>query len=227
MIERRMTDETFYGRSCRKLWYVIIIILVYILMDSLLKYNVQEMKRSQARYNLEQIKYCYKNIYDVVGKLESLGVCTNKSKTSYTGDVYILDADTLEFIHETSRDIPRNEVMYFTKESIGKYFKDWESADKAFKIIMLGKNSEYGVNVSYNFDGDIEWLEWIFLPNEFGKNRMIAVQGTQQDEVMLYLAVYRYSFMFLTAIFVFFLLVSHKRRRINDNRRCLENIRHN
>ena len=210
-----------HDRSSFKIWMVILLVLSFIYSDLTLINSVEFMKRDQARYNLQQVKHCYTANIEVMTQKMAFDVCANKSKTSFTGDVYVLDADTLKFVHETSRDVPREGDLYFTKESVGRYFKDWESADKAIKIMQLGKDSEAGVNNKYNFDGDIEWLEWIYLPNEFGGldgKRLIAVQGTQRDEVMNYFDKYRYSGMAMTAFVSFLLLVEQGRRRRNERR---------
>lgn len=205
-----------HDRGSFKIWMVILLVLSFIYSDLTLTNSVEAMKRDQARYNLQQVKHCYIANIEVMTQKMAFDVCTNKSKTSFTGDVYILNADTLKFVHETSRDVPRDGDLYFTKESVGQYFKDWESANRAIKIMQLGKDSEAGVNNSYNFDGDVEWLEWLYLPNEFGDldgKRLIAVQGTQKDEVMNYFSYYRYGCIVMTAFMVFLLLVEQSRGR--------------
>ena len=210
-----------HDRGSFKIWMVILLVLSFIYSDLTLTNSVEAMKRDQARYNLQQVKHCYIANIEVMTQKMAFDACTNKSKTSFTGDVYILNADTLKFVHETSRDVPRDGDLYFTKESVGQYFKDWESANRAIKIMQLGKDSEAGVNNSYNFDGDVEWLEWIYLPNEFGDldgKRLIAVQGTQKDEVMNYFSYYRYGCMVMTAFMSFLLLVAQSRRRKNERR---------
>lgn len=210
-----------HDRGSFKIWVVILLVLSFICSDLTLTNSVEAMKRDQARYNLQQVKYCYIANIEVMTQKMAFDVCTNKSKTSFTGDVYILDADTLKFVHETSRDVPRDGDLYFTKESVGQYFRDWESANMAIKIMQLGKDSEAWVNNKYNFDGDIEWIEWIYLPNEFGGldgKRLIAVQGTQKDEAMNYFSGYRYGDMAMTAFVSFLLLVEHSRRRKDECR---------
>ena len=62
------------------------------------------------------------------------------------------------------------------------------------------------------------------LPSEFGGldgKRLIAVQGTQKDEVMKYLSTYRFTHMSVTALLVFLLLVEHGRRRRYDSGRFI------
>lgn len=226
MKERRNTSRVGHiaERGTFKVWMAIMLIFSFIAMDMLLSKSIEEVKRDQARYNLQQIKYCYIRSIEVMTQKMAFETCTNKSKTSFTGDVFILDADTLQFVHETSRDVPRDGGLFFTKASVGQYFRDWDSAEKAMKTILHGKDSESGVDVFYNFDGDTEWIEWKYLPNEFGGldgKRLIAVQGTQKDEVLKYLSTYRYTFMSSTALMVFLLLVEHGRRRRYDSGRYI------
>lgn len=224
MKDRRKSSVQIEGineRGSFKIWVAIFLIALFIALDLLLKQTVEETKRDQARYNLQQIKYCYVRSIEVMTQKMAFETCTNKSKTSYTGDVYILDADTLGFVHETSRDVPRMQPMYFTKDSVGQYFRDWESAAEVIRIVQLGKDSEKGVGASYIFDGDEEWLEWKFLPSEFGGldgRRLIAVQGTQRDEVLKYWNAYRYLYMVGTSLVVFLLLVENSRRREDECR---------
>jgi hypothetical protein len=179
--------------------------------------TIESQKREQARNNLHQIKYCFEKINKKFDIKESFAICSNKSKTSFTGDVYILDKDTLEFVYETSRDVP-SKNMYFTKESIGKYFNDWDSAEKALKIITLGKDSENGINVSYYFDDAKEWLEWKYLPNEFedvNGRQYIAIQGTQSDEALRPFKnhiVFNYLIIFIVS-FILIILQKQSRQR--------------
>ena len=145
---------------------------------------------------------------DLVTALE---ICTAKARVGFSGDVYVLDAETKEFVVENSSDVP-NGAMYFTKESVGKHFNDWSTADSAIKKILLGKDSEEGTKVAYLFDKDVEWLEWKYLPDatKFTDGRkLIVVHGVQSHEVFEHFRLLeRIGFLF-AGILVFFILVSH------------------
>jgi hypothetical protein len=205
----------------------IFIIVLAISSDVLLRFSIEDSARQQARYNLQQIKYCYSRVSKVMDMIPALETCTAKSRVGFSGDVYVLDADTKEFIVENSSDVPGG-AMYFTKESVGKYFKDWNTADIAIKQIMLGKDSEVGTGVSYLFDNDIEWLEWKYLPDATkytNDRRLIVVQGVQSNEaVEQFRVLERIGFLF-AGILVFMLLVLHnvqvsyKNRRWDDRQR--------
>ena len=189
----------------------IFIIVVAISSDVLLRFSIEDNARQQARYNLQQIKYCYSRASKVMDIIATLETCTAKSRVGFSGDVYVLDADTKEFIVENSSDVPSGS-MHFTKDSVGKYFEDWNTANIAIKQIMLGKDSEVDTKVAYLFDSDIEWLEWKYLPDATkytNDRRLIVVHGVQSDEVFEHLRLLeRIGFLF-AGILVFFLLVSH------------------
>ena len=205
----------------------IFIIVVAISSDVLLRFSIEDNARQQARYNLQQIKYCYSRASKVMDMIPALETCTAKSRVGFSGDVYVLDADTKEFVVENSSDVPSG-AMYFTKESVGKYFKDWDTANIAIKQIMLGKDSEVDTKVAYLFDNDIEWLEWKYLPDATkytNDRRLIVVQGVQSNEaVEQFRVLERIGFLF-AGILVFMLLVLHnvqisyKNRRRDDRQR--------
>lgn len=199
----------------------VFVIVLAIASDILLKLSIEDFGRQQARYNLQQIKYCYSRASKEMSLIATLETCTAKARVGFSGDVYVLDADTKEFIIENSSDVPSG-AMYFTKESVGKYFKDWNTADTAIKQIMLGKDSEVGNEVAYLFDNDIEWLEWKYLPDATkytNDRRLIVVQGIQSNEaVEQFRILERIGFLF-AGILVFMLLVLHNVQIRYKNRR--------
>lgn len=199
----------------------VFVIVLAIASDILLKLSIEDFGRQQARYNLQQIKYCYSRASKEMSLIATLETCTAKARVGFSGDVYVLDADTKEFIIENSLDVPSG-AMYFTKESVGKYFKDWNTADTAIKQIMLGKDSEVGNEVAYLFDNDIEWLEWKYLPDATkytNDKRLIVVQGIQSNEaVEQFRILERIGFLF-AGILVFMLLVLHNVQISYKNRR--------
>ena len=205
----------------------VFVIVLAIASDILLKLSIEDFGRQQARYNLQQIKYCYSRASKKMELIAALETCTAKSRVGFSGDVYVLDADTKEFVVENSSDVPSG-AMYFTKESVGKYFKDWDTANIAIEQIMLGKDSEVDTKVAYLFDNDIEWLEWKYLPDATkytNDRRLIVVQGVQSNEaVKQFRVLERIGFLF-AGILVFMLLVLHnvqisyKNRRRDDRQR--------
>ena len=189
----------------------VFVIILAISSDILLKLSIEDFGRQQARYNLQQIKYCYNRTSKEMDLVTALEICTAKARVGFSGDVYVLDAETKEFVVENSSDVP-NGAMYFTKESVGKHFNDWSTADSAIKKILLGKDSEEGTKVAYLFDNELEWLEWKYLPDATkytNDRRLIVVHGVQSDEVFEHFKLLeRIGFLF-AGVLVFFLLVSH------------------
>ena len=189
----------------------IFVIVLAIASDILLKLSIEDFGRQQARYNLQQIKYCYGRASQHMDIIATLETCTAKSRVGFSGDVYVLDADTKEFIVENSSDVPSGS-MHFTKDSVGKYFNSWETAELAIRQITLGKDSDESTKASYLFDNELEWLEWKYLPDatKFTEGKkLIVVHGVQSDEVFEHFKLLeRIGFLF-AGILVFFLLVSH------------------
>ena len=204
------------------------VIVLAISSDILLKLSIEEFGRHQARYNLQQIKYCYGRASKVMDMRASLETCTAKARVGFSGDVYVLDAETKEFVVENSSDVP-NGALYFTKESVGKSFNDWSTADSAIKKILLGKDSEEGTKVGYLFDNSVEWLEWKYLPDATkytNDRKLIVVHGVQSDEIFAHFGVLEKVGFIFAGILVFFLLVAHNihinyvyERRADDKRR--------
>ena len=206
----------------------VLVIILAISSDILLKLSIEDFGRQQARYNLQQIKYCYNRTSKEMDLVAALEICTAKARVGFSGDVYVLDAETKEFVVENSSDVP-NGAMYFTKESVGKHFNDWSTADSAIKKILLGKDSEEGTKVAYLFDNSVEWLEWKYLPDATkytNDRKLIVVHGVQSDEIFAHFGVLEKVGFIFAGILVFFLLVAHNihinyvdGRRADDNRR--------
>ena len=206
----------------------VLVIILAISSDILLKLSIEDFGRHQARYNLQQIKYCYNRTSKEMDLVTALEICTAKARVGFSGDVYVLDAETKEFVVENSSDVP-NGAMYFTKESVGKHFNDWSTADSAIKKILLGKDSEEGTKVAYLFDNSVEWLEWKYLPDATkytNDRKLIVVHGVQSDEIFAHFGVLEKVGFIFAGILVFFLLVAHNihinyvdGRRADDNRR--------
>lgn len=189
----------------------VLVIILAISSDILLKLSIEDFGRQQARYNLQQIKYCYNRTSKEMDLVTALEICTAKARVGFSGDVYVLDAETKEFVVENSSDVP-NGAMYFTKESVGKHFNDWSTADIAIKKILLGKDSEEGTKVAYLFDNSVEWLEWKYLPDATkytNDRKLIVVHGVQSDEIFAHFGVLEKVGFIFAGILVFFLLVAH------------------
>lgn len=211
-----------------KLFLAVFVIVTTILSSLLLRTLIEDTSREQARQNLEQVKYCYRQGISTLSLVDTMKMCTSKVMIGFTGDVYILDAKTKEFLFENSSDVPSDNLK-FTKDSVGQYFKNWKSGKYALSQMMLGKDSRESNKVSYLFDNDIEWIEWKYLPDSVvhtDERRLIAVHGVQSNEARKKFRQLEYYWFACSTLIVFVLLVSHnaevknvKRRRADDRQR--------
>ena len=192
--------------SAVKLLIAGLIIFGWLVVQAVMDLDVENNKRAQAFKQLDQIEYCFNQVDPYLGRTHKFKSCTGKMRTTFTGDVYILDPNTLEFLFDASRDAGREEPRYFTKESVGKYFKDWESGKAALDVILLGKNSNDSTRVKYSFDNAEEWLEWRYLEDSEGE--MVVVQGIQSDEANARFRATRYVMLVGVIILVFGILVN-------------------
>jgi len=179
-----------------------IMLMSYSFMDSFEKYE-ETTKREQARYNLEHITSCVeKGSKKGVKGRDLWEMCTHNVRTSQTGDVYILDEKSYEFVYDNSNDVPSKKLA-FTRSSVGSLFVDWESGLAARKIMTAGTDSSSSSRISYNFDGSPEWLEWKTW--EHNGRKYVIVQGIQADEV--YEGLSNLTYMFYTFMGVFILII--------------------
>lgn len=199
----------------------VFVIILAISADILLKLSIEDFGRQQARYNLQQIKYCYDRTSKEMDLVTALEICTAKTRVGFSGDVYVLDVDTKEFIIDNSSDVPSG-VLYFTKDSVGEYFNKWETAEAAISHIMLGKDSDESTKVSYLFNKEVEWLEWKYLPEAtkyIEGRKLIVVHGVQSAEMFEYFKLLERLGFLSAGILVFFLLVLHNKHINYDYRR--------
>lgn len=212
-----------YKRANDKLTVIVIVFMLFatIVFDKHMSHIIEQEKRQQARYNLEQVRHCLDVGLPIMTEVEAFHQCIGKSKTSPTGDVYVFNPHTLEGVYDTSVDTPTDKKLKFTKDSLGKVFRDWPSAQIAIDKIVLGKDSKYGDGVQYMFDDDWEWLEWIYYPEEYSKafsvgTPYVIVQGIQRDEILGRYANVRMAILICIGLIVLLLLssitVSHRRR---------------
>lgn len=189
-----------------KIYAAIFIVLAVILVDAVTMYYIELSKRQQARFNLEHTAECmFMRELTTMESITPNGAkyCLTKMRTSDTGDMYLLDRKTKEFLFDNSTDAPKG--MFFTKDSIGKYFTEWGTAEEALKHMLSGNKSNSTSLVSYNYDGSPEWLEYLTYSTLDGTEYVI-VQGTQRDEVRAFYEVPRIVGGFLATIYILWLI---------------------
>ena len=213
-----------HGRivNWHKIYAAMFIIFAAITIEMSWKYSLEIDKRQQAVFNLEHVVGCFFDYETTTGNPLSKGAlkhCVGNMRTTPTGDGYALDRLTKEFLYDGSTDVPPG-TKYFTKDSIGKSFKEWGTAEVAIPYLFSGTSSSQNVPVSYNYDGSTEWLEYKPYTTLDGRE-LVAVQGVQKDEVMdahwIPIAMAR------TAVFVYVMwLISTAigGRRYDDKPRC-------
>ena len=204
-----------------KLYAAIFIICATLITDVLFNKYVQDSKRQQARFNVEHTVGCL-GLYESIDEsrvVDPLGMklCASKMRTSPTGDMYLLDMADLKFVYDNSSDVPRD--MYFTKESVGQYFNEWDTAIGALGSLTNGTDSVYGTRAKYNYDGATEWLEFGTYTTKDGRN-LVVVQGVQSDEVLRAYKLPKVSIGILVLSYVMWLIAtstcSRRKRKPDD-----------
>jgi len=204
-------NSTRVIKRCSKITLIVLTVVITILGNVLLKLSIEDFSRHQARYNLEQIKYCDSIASKYMDRIKGLQLCTAKLRIGFSGDVYVLDANTKKFVVENSADVPSDD-LYFTKDSVGKYFNDWSTGKKAIKYILMGKDSDEYTKAWYLFDNSVEWLEWKYLPDSskyYEGRKLIVVHGIQSDEAYAYFKTLQIVWFSFAGILIFFLLTMH------------------
>lgn len=197
-----------------KLVASILLMCMAIVADISLKSTAEKCIRKQANYRLEQIVHCLDRTLPLMAEKDALQTCVAKSRTTHTGDAYVLDAYTLEFLYDASNDTSKSKKLYFTQESVGEYFKDWKSAEKFISQVMLGKDSSNVTGGFYLFDDAEEWLEWKYYPSNlttnYAERKIILVQGSQSDEVLKNFNFAQWTIKGSVFLIILLLVVMHK-----------------
>jgi hypothetical protein len=198
-----------------KLIAIVVLIAMMMIVDFNIVHTAEKCVRKQANYKLEQMVVCLDETLKHVDRSTALQTCMSRSRTTHTGDAYALDAYTLEFLYDASNDTTKIGPLYFTEESVGKFFQDWKSAEKFLYTLTLGKDSDMSPNMHYRFDDADEWLEWKYYPSDmtrdYDKPKWILVQGAQSDEVLRNFSTTRWVLQGGTLIAVLILLILHVR----------------
>lgn len=189
-----------------------------------LVYSIEQDNRHQSReFNLDNIKKCMDRTGKTKYNLEldyRAEICIESSRTTYTGNVYVLDYETLEVKYDSSRDIPQDTIMYFTEESIGQHFYDWKSGADAINYMTRGGDSIAHMDIWYNYDGVIEWVEWITYEDIVDCKLYIIVQGSQKDEAIAqYNGIYYYTMVYILLLSIGIMTSAFSRSK-NDRFNC-------
>jgi hypothetical protein len=215
------------------LWILTPLIVVEILIGMFIwKYsdvNIQENWRTQARLTLQSSKYTINRLIneeniptqkavDIVMRQIRNWWITWDSHAYYL--TYKQSLDTVLFF-DASSDCKSWAWIYKVKDII-PLFKDKKWAEKAFKQVLLWVDSIRWTDLSWNFDGAEEWLEYIAMPTNWATPTEWAymlVLWTQSDEVyknyellkiMYYIYLTISTVLQLLCITIFYFLVEMK-----------------
>ena len=178
---------------------VVLIVMSTITIDTWWAYNLENSARTQARYNLEQIKACVNDL-TVEGTNEelekTLKTCARRSRVSPTGDVFAYDMGSREFVFDPSLDCFVEGGKFMTVESECQLHTEPKQCEQALAVLGQGYDSDENTKLSWQFDDSEEYLEFKILPEETlgfkgiqrGSNRkrphqLVVVQGIQEDEI--------------------------------------------
>lgn len=197
--------------SVKSVITIVLIVLSTIGIDTVWKINLESSIRTQAHYNLNQIKLCLNNellkskidgMYTKYGIktrkqiADALYVCAEKSKLSAQGDVWAYDLHTKEYVFDSNPKYGKPEGRYWDKRICNKQ-GSW--CPELIKHMNSGNDSKG--RESWKFQDDTEWLEWMVMPdvnsgyngvtrtNSKTPQQIVVIQGARKSELM-----HRYRF---------------------------------
>jgi len=186
---------------------VVLVVIITILIDSAWKVSLENSARTQAKYNLAQIKLCVDSLlltdedglytkYSVKTDKElnkALFVCAKNMKVSPQGDVWAYNLQTKKYVFDSNVKYGTIANRYWDKAHVCKSNKDW--CGRLLTIMNSGYDSTW-LGYSWVFKNDKEYLEWKVLPDETlgfdGKSRsgistpqqIVVIQGAREKELL-------------------------------------------
>lgn len=206
---------------------IVLVMLCTIVIDVIWKHNVENSARIMAKYNTENIKNCVneltlgkgQNNYRVVDDAElesSMRICSARSLTTPTGDVFAFDLRTLDFVFDPSLDCFVEGGKQLTVGSECSLHNDPQQCKQALVALTSGYGSDQYTKAWWKFNASKEYLEWSVAPSETigfdgtyrggitKPHQLVIVQGTVEDELIaryLGFRVVLYAIGFLAIIF--------------------------
>ena len=172
---------------------IIFEILIWMFVWAYSDITIENNWREQARFTLQSSKYSINRLIneewiptekavDIVMRQIRNGGATWDAHSYYLTYKQNLDS---KIFFDASSDCKSWAWIYSIKEVI-PLFKDKISTENAFKQILLWVDSNWRTKLSWNFDWNKEWLEYIAMPNNSSNPSEWAymlVLWTQSDEV--------------------------------------------
>jgi hypothetical protein len=178
----------------RALTNILLIVVAVIIVDTTLKFQVEQYARKQARNTLSKVSSCIDNSTkdDIIDKVAE---CASGVTTTPTGDMFAYNLNTKEFVFDPSLDCKSDVALKMTDESLCPLHNNAGKCIEALKVMDLGYDSTSQTRASWLFDDATEYLEWIVYPNEhqgiYGierggnltPNQVVIAIGVQSDEL--------------------------------------------
>ena len=198
----------------RSVLVVLFIVLSTVAIDAVWKVSLEDSARTQAKYNLAQVKLCVNDLlltdsdglytkYGTKTRMElraALFTCGKNMKISPQGDIWAYDLNSKEYVFDSNPKYGSVDGIYWKASKLCGSKGDWCS--RLITIMNSGYDSTW-MGYSWIFKRDKEWLEWKVLPGEYigfdgvsksGNNKaqqVVVVQGAREGELLHRYRVFR------------------------------------
>jgi len=193
--------------STKSVLFILLTIISTLTIDTAWRISLENSARTQAKYNLSQIKMCVNDLllmdkdglytrHSIKSEKEiykALHTCAGHMKVSNSGSVWAFNLQDKKYIFDSNPKYSCGKDRYWTKKKICKNSREW--CHKLVTIMSSGTDSTW-MGYSWLFKHDKEYLEWRVLPSEdigFGglskssvvkPQQIVVVQGVSEKEMM-------------------------------------------
>jgi len=225
--------------SIKTVVLIAVVVLSSVIIDATWKVNLENSARTQAKFNLNQVKLCVNTLllsddkglltrYRYIPEKEitkALFTCSQEMKVTQNGDIWAYSLRTKEYVFDSSlRYIKKNGGRrYWDVEHICRTNKPW--CLKLVREMNSGYDSK-ALKESWLFKHSKEYLEWIILPDEnrgydgLGRTgtiipqQYVVIQGARENELMERYKWFRVA-IYLTGLFMILIILiinNHERK---------------
>ena len=193
---------------------ILFIVLSTVAIDTVWKVSLENSARTQAKYNLAQVKLCVNDLlltdseglytkYGTKTRMElraALFTCGKNMKISPQSDIWAYDLNSKEYVFDSNPKYGSVDGRYWKTSKLCKNRGSW--CGRLVTIMNSGYDSTW-MGYSWVFKKDKEWLEWKVIPGEYvgfdggsksGKNKtqqVVVVQGAREGELLHRYRVFR------------------------------------
>lgn len=208
-----------------KIFSVSLILFFAVFIDVSFKHFLEEGARQNARYILDNTKNCTNELLGKTTNADNnaienaLKTCSGKARTTPTGDSFAFDSKTLDFVFDPSIDCYVEGGKKMTVESECSLHSNKVMCEDAISVLTRGYDSDSHTKLSWSFNGSIEYLEFVVLPEEYfgydgvqrGSNKkphqIILAQGIQEKELLDKYLIFRIILTVSSVVIMMFTLV--------------------